>query len=39
MRRAFVRVFGLPPQAVRRQARREAQVLRKHSSELVARAS
>jgi transcriptional regulator GlxA family with amidase domain len=26
MRRAFVRVFGLPPQAMRRQARRDAQL-------------
>jgi transcriptional regulator GlxA family with amidase domain len=28
MRRAFVRVFGLPPQAMRRQARRDAQLAR-----------
>jgi hypothetical protein len=27
MRRAFVRAFGLPPQAMRRQTRREAQLL------------
>jgi hypothetical protein len=26
MRRAFVRVFGLPPQAMRRQARKDAQL-------------
>ena len=28
MRRAFVRVFGLPPQAMRRQVRRDAQLAR-----------
>ena len=39
MRRAFVRVFGLPPQAMRRQARSEAQVLRSGPPDSFARAS
>jgi hypothetical protein len=38
MRRAFVRVFGLPPQAMRRQVRRDAQLARDVSSGALPRA-